>query len=361
VRVLHLITELDIGGAERQLLALARALHQTGCEITVAYLHGHAPLQPAFHDAGIEVFALASRHKADPAAFLRLRRLVQQTQPDILHTHLIQADHLGAWAGAPITVSTKHSLDYFRNHPNWLVKLDRRVNHRFARFIAVSQVVKDHYCTVQKIPANKIDVIPNGIETALFANATPISRTSLNVPGNAPLIGCVGTISERKGQADLIAAMPDVWKHFPTAILLLVGDGPTRRDLEKQASDRIRFLGHRDDIPAILHALDLYVQPSHTEGLPLAVIEAMAAGRPIVATNVGGIPEVTGEVATLVPAHQPTALAAAIVRQLQTPGNSEASRQRAAEFTIQRTADRHTVLYQTLRQQGRKRAASQSD
>ncbi|MEI6084870.1 MAG: glycosyltransferase [Verrucomicrobiota bacterium] len=363
MNVLHLITELDVGGAERQLVALAPRFNRSRWNVTVAYFHGSGHLRPELEEDGIAVTKLDSRHKGDLGALVRLVRLLREQRIDILHTHLIQADLLGLLAAqltrVPVTISTKHSVDYFTRQGRWLTKVDTFANRHFTRLVAVSESVKNHYIKTQHLPPAKIEVIYNGIDIAGLECAPPISRTELGVAPDTKIICAVGTLSERKGQSFLLEAWPTVLTRHPSSVLVFVGDGPLQASLEATAKsaglhDSVRFLGRRSDVPAILHAADLFVLPSQTEGFGLAMVEAMAASVPVIATTVGGVPELARHEheALLISPRNAPALAGAINTLLDDPGRATAlataARQRVEQFSIQHTVRRLESCYESL-------------
>jgi len=215
-----------------------------------------------------------------------------------------------------------------------------------------------------RVSPDKVVTIYNGVQTnefaALAARAAARGRRAFGIPAGAPLVGAVGRLHRQKGFTDLITALAQVREHLPAVRLLLVGDGELRGDLEAHAqalglSEVVTFAGLRTDIPEILAELDLFALPSLWEGLPNVVLEAMAAGLPVVATAVGGTPEVVvdGVSGLLVPPHDPAALAEALVFLLRDPGMrrkiGQAGRKRVGQcFSVGQMVRKTEDLYETL-------------
>lgn len=363
MKILHLITELELGGAERLLTTMLPRFDRARFDVSVAYLYGDAPLRAELEKNGVRVIKLDTKGKLDVAGFSRLAQLLRDERIDILHTHLIQADLLGFFAarraGVPVIVSTKHNTHYFRSHGMWLPKLDAFVNRRLSRIIAVSEAVKQFYVQTQKLGADHIEVIHNGIDLDQFCDASPIAKSELGVDDSDLLVCSVGSLTQKKGHSVLLQAWPDISKACPRARLLLVGDGPLRSELEQRAhalgsGERVRFLGRRQDVPSILATADLFVLPSLWEGFGIAVVEAMAAGVAVVASDVDGVREIVRHErdGLLVPSGEPGKLADAVVSLLGAPNRakalSEEGRRRADEFSIQQTVERLQKLYERL-------------
>lgn len=361
-RILHFITELEVGGAERLLVSVLPRLDRTKFEVSVAYMHGD-DLRPELERAGIRVTRLKSRSKFDLAAFSQLTQLLRDERIEILHTHLIQADILGYFAArrakVPVIVSTKHNTNYFQSHGAWLPPVDGFVNRRLTRIIAVSEAVKSFYVTTQKLAADRIEVIHNGIDLAAFQQAVPVSTEVLGAKPSEKIVCCVGSLKEKKGHAVLLRAWPDVISRRSDARLVLVGDGPLRDELHEAANhsgvrETIRFLGNRADVPAILRASNVFVLPSLWEGFGIAVVEAMAAGVPVVASRVDGVCEIIrdGQDGVLVTPYDSEKLAQAIVELLNDGERAKnlvaSAGKRAEEFSINTTVQRLQALYESV-------------
>lgn len=336
VRVAHLIHSLAPGGAESLLIDLARAAPAAGLEIAVMPLvrtNGDRYAR-TLRDLGVPVLALDLPTRWDPRAFGRALSRLRRWRPDVLHTHLKHADLVGAVAsrltGVP-QVSTLHVIEDARTAGTPLRRAKRRLaaaaRMSTARVtITVSEAQRRWYLSAFG-PADpaRVVTVPNGVADPR-AGRDPVSvrartRVGLGCTDGEVLIAQVAVARPGKGHATLLDAMRKLGD-VPVR-LVVAGDGPLRAALEADAADlgdRVRFLGHRDDVPDLLAAADIVAHPSEFEALPTALIEALAAARPMVATEVGGIPEVvTSETGMFVPAGDPAALAAALRRLATDP------------------------------------------
>ena len=365
VKVLYLVTGLHVGGAEKLVLHLTTHLDRRRYAPVVASLIGGA-LTPDFERAGIQVHDLRMRVKWDLGVLARLARVLRAERPAILHTHLVHADLLGRlvgrWCGVPIIVNTVHMIEPFRRG-GLLQRLDRWTAARWSHgHAAVSEAVKQQVRAVEGLAADRITVIPNGIPRppALSGAAQEAARAELGLAPGTPLIGIVSRLEARKGHHLLFAAMQLLGGRWPGLHCVVVGDGEERRALEAQArtlglASRVTFLGTRHDVPRWLASLDIFLLPSLLEGAPMVLLEAMAAGVPIIATQVGGVPDLLEHETTalLVPAGETAALAAAIHQLLSDPLlarqlGDRARQEFARRFDAAITADRTEAWYDRL-------------
>ena len=322
------------GGVEEVVLGLLQRLDPSEFHLSIA-----AP--PALLDAlgpelaGVRIDALAVeaeswfhvRQMARLAGFMRLQR------PHVVNPHLFRSAAIAAplarLVGIPGVVETYHGREAWRQGPlrgRFLV--DRLVARLVTRVIAVSRGAAEFLVHGKGYPARKVVVIPNGRDLTRFAPGRhrDTVRKELGVDRDAPLVGVVGRLETQKGHVYLLDAWPDVVRAHPGARLLVVGDGSLREALVTQAlrrgvADSVIFTGFRADVERILAAIDVLALPSLHEGMPLTVIEAAAAGRPVVATAVDGTPEVVrnGETGYLVPPAEPRPLARALLALLNDP------------------------------------------
>ncbi|MHC5210222.1 MAG: glycosyltransferase [Planctomycetota bacterium] len=364
LRLLHVITTLGVGGAEKHLLLLARGLAERGHAVRIAWLKGQGELAPAFAQAGLATERLGGAADAGGevrpwAAKRALARLVREWRPDLVHTHLLKADALGALAvrGVPL-VSSKHNDE--RALLRWPVSVVHGVlARRVARTIALSDHVAAFTARHGRVPAGRITRIYYGIDPAAWrpGRSREAVRAELGLADEAPVLICVGRLAPQKDHTTLLRAMTRV---SPDGQLLVVGgdpfgDGEAR--LAAQVDElglggRVHLLGIRHDVPDLLAASDLFVLPSLWEGLGLVFLEAMAAGLPVVATRVSAVPEVVehGVTGWLVPPADPEALAAAVGAALRDPRAREAAgragRERlAARFGLPRMIDETLAVY----------------
>jgi len=385
-RVLQLIDNLDIGGAQEVARTLSEHLAAAGCDVTVATLRD-GPLRGDIEAAGIPTVVLPERRSAitNPIAFVgemvRLRRtllgLIEAHHIDVVQTHLLRSLDflaLSLKAGRDLKVYwTFHNAnfdlrrDHLRRH-GWLLGAKRQAHHalyalgsgRANGLIAVSPEVKESIpVTMAGVPADKIVVIPNGVDTRRYRQSArrETTRAQLGLSAGERVVAVVATFKTQKGHRYLIEAARTLANEFPNARYLLIGDGELRSDIERQIAAAgleapFRLLGTRSDVPELLAAADLFVLPSLWEGLPMALIEAMAAGLPVVATDVSGTRGVMldGETGLLAPPGDAAALARAIAALLAEPERAArmgaAGRRRVERhFSARKQAADHLALF----------------
>lgn len=330
--VLHVIDTLGLGGAERFLVNLVRHLDASKYEPVVAWLSESGPFAEDLKHTGIEVIGIGARGHRDVRALSRLIRVMRERRVAIVNTHLFVDSFYGRLAalvaGVPVRIVTQQNAyeDPRLRLPAWQIWANRMLVSITQHFIAVSQAAKTYLEQVERVPANKISVIPNAIEPP-----PPVSKETVRTlrlqwaaqGGSGPLIGTVARLEPQKGVDILLEAVAHLRTQVPDVRCVIVGEGRWRSDLDARArslgvADIVSFVGARRDIPAVLAALDVFVLPSRFEGLSLALLEAMAMGCPVVATSVSGSVEVVkdGETGLLVPREDARALSAAVQRLL---------------------------------------------
>lgn len=365
VRVCALITELGIGGAQKVMADVLTHLPQDRYRVLAVCIYNPGETGEALRRAGIQVVDLAMRSKTDITVAGRLLRLLRSFRPDILHTHMFHANLLGRLvgrlAGVPLVISTEHTMG---QEGSVRRVLNRWTSPLAGRVVAVSQSVGDFAVERIRIDPGRVVVIPNGIDLRRYQTGPDPreARAKLGLPVEGPVVGSVGTLRPVKGFDILLQAFARLAPHWPGAHLLIVGDGPEMKKLRALADilglcDRVHFTGARTDVEQLLPALDVFVCPSHWEGLPLAVVEAMAAGLPVVATRVSSLTEVVAEGVTglIVPPADPAALAHSLETLLEDPElrrrMGAAGRQRAQDhYTLERMVSQTEELYQALLQ-----------
>lgn len=322
-----------LGGLEQAFLHLLDGIPREEFEIAVALMPGMGDslFGRAVQERGARVvFINDVLSKRDLAGMWSMVATLRRERPDICHIHMTHPVanpflQIAAWlAGVPIIIATEQT--------NVLIaqKTFGRLRKRFTGHItdvtvAVSHAVKRGLCEHYGLSPKRVIVIENAIDAQRIAQHQPADilaiRQKLGIASNSFLIGTVAAMRDQKGHAYLLRAAPYVLAELPQAVFLLIGDGDLRPALEREArnrgvADRVIFAGWRNDVIDLLYALDLFVLPSLWEGLPLSVLEAMAAARPVVATAVDGTAEVIqNEVdGLLVPPANPTALSQAILR-----------------------------------------------
>lgn len=335
-----------------------------GTMLDYALAHGVQPIVIP------EIVGEATFKARDLKALSSLVQLLRRVHPDIVHTHTAKAGFVGRvaarLAGVPIVVHTYHGHVLHGYYSPRKTDLLRRMEQTLARFtdqiVTVSDLVKRDLVTYKIAPADKIRVIPLGFDLAPFASAHRLRgqfRQEFNLNGE-PLIGIVGRIFPIKNHRLFIDAAARVLQTNSNARFVIVGDGTLRAEIESQArelsiSDHILFTGWRQDMPRIYADLDALVVSSDNEGTPVSAIEAMAAGKPVVATWVGGLPDIIkdGETGYLVPPKNADALARGIRRVIDNPSEKarigQAARAAACErFAVTRLIAETESLYLDL-------------
>jgi glycosyltransferase involved in cell wall biosynthesis len=360
ITVLHFITELNIGGAEKALAHLLTYLDRDRFEPTVACLYGgDGPVADEIRTLDIPVIDLGMMAKWRWDALWRLYRLLRCQRPTILHTWMFHANIpgrvIGRLARVPIVISSERTMGMERR---WRYRVNRATHPLADRVICVSQGVADFVTQQVGIPSHKITVIPNGIELHSFERLPDKrqARTDLGFPSDGLLVGTVARLDPVKRLDVLLEALASL----PNVNAVIVGDGSERAKL-MALSDRLElegcthFAGQQEHVLPWLAAMDVFVLSSDWEGMSNALLEAMAAGLPVVATAVGGSPEVVidGVTGLLVPPRDPEALTQAIARLLHDPGlrgqMGEAGRERVLrDYSIERMVERTQALYRSL-------------
>jgi glycosyltransferase involved in cell wall biosynthesis len=318
--------------------------------------------------AGARYQPLTVRNATDTADYQALVALLRDTPVQVFHNQIGIAweGHWGTWAareaGVPVVISTEHLPYVLPIDHN--TELKATVNYLVDRIITVCAEARQSHLAAGIARPDQIVTIPNGIDVRAFTTASEHAiatlRQDLGFAPGAPIVGTVARMTEQKGHCYLLDAWPAVRAAVPEATLVLVGDGPLRWELEQQGqalgvADSVRFLGTREDVPALLGLFNVAVLPSLFEGLPLYVLEAMAAGRPVVGTAVCGASEAIaeGETGLLVPPRDPAALAGAVISLLQAPTKAERMGQAGRLRLLRHFQSRRMVadtcaLYDTL-------------
>jgi len=360
-RVLYVIWSLAMGGAERVVSLLAQHLDRSRYEPRVVCLNDPGVLAMQLEVAGVPVTALRKRGPVDLRAFWRLVTIIRRERIDLVHTHLWGGNvwgRLAAWWTRRPVIATEHSTDIWK--PSWYFLIDRWLARHTQRLVTVSKAVSSFYIS-RGIPARLCLTIPNGVETTRFPapRRSPLYDT-LGWGAGTPVFVMIGRLVEVKHIEVFIEAMAAVVATRPAARGLIVGEGPLRSQLEHQIharglTGRLVLTGSRDDIPAILRGARAMVLTSRREGLPMALIEAMASGVPAISTAVGGIPEVIEDGCTgwLVPSGDRQALVQRLLALADDPRLAErvgAAAQAVARerWSVDVMVRRHEMLYDEL-------------
>jgi len=303
LKVLHIISKLPIGGVENQLLLVLKNYDREKFQPFVCSLSEKGEIGQEIEKIGIKVFALNKlKHTFDYSIIKDICDIIKRERIQIVRTHQYHANFYGRIAAkkskVPCIVASVHNV-YTRDK-----KLHRRIINRFlARFtdkiIAVSEEVKMDILKYDRISEDKVQVIYNGVDLNAFNESFDKEqiKSKLGINPNVPVIGTVGRLTEQKGHIYLLQAILKLKHKFPDIKVLIVGDGPLMDELKSYTSssglsNNVIFTGFRRDIPALLSIMDIFVFPSLWEGLPNALIEAMASGKAIIASNLPQIKEV---------------------------------------------------------------------
>jgi sugar transferase (PEP-CTERM/EpsH1 system associated) len=350
--VVHVVTTLAIGGLEKVVLDLVRFGARDPFAMSVVCLDESGVLAEQFARIGVPVDVIGTAGSV-PGRILRLARLLAQLKPHVLHTHNPQAALHGGIAArlarVPAVVHTKHGRDYIeRPALAWASRLASRWT---SRVVAVSEDAASVAREIEGVPARSVRVIHNGIDTDLFAVHPPR-------PARAPRRAVtVGRLSPIKDHATLLHAVRRVVDAAPTFQMDIVGDGPARPELEALRESlglrgNVHFHGYQAQVAGFLAAADIFVLSSISEGVSIALLEAMASGLPAVATDVGGNREVvvSGETGYLVPSRAHDLLAAVMLRILSDVAGLErmgrAARQRVeGQFNLRTVVQQYERLY----------------
>jgi glycosyltransferase involved in cell wall biosynthesis len=314
LKVVHVIGRMPGDGTQRQLVGMLRRAHGRQWDATLAVLRAGDPLATEVADAGVPVVQFTG-HDADPRRLVNLRRSLQGA--DVVHSSLWGANAYARIAARtssrrPAVVISERSVEDFRTAP--LRALDRWLRRWTDEYIANSNDVADFVVRAHGVHRSRVTVIRNGIDRSTFRPT--IARRADDGPAK---LGTVGRLIPEKGVDVLLDAMPAILARRPVE-LTVVGDGPQRRLLERKAGNLpVEFAGYVSDpreVATFLRSLDVFVMPSRWEGLPNALLEALACGANVVATDVPGIGEAAAGDAVLVPPDEPAALADAVCRSL---------------------------------------------
>lgn len=334
LRVLQMIGYLSLdGGAERFALGLTTHLPQDRFEPWMCAPRGAEPgAIAALAEAGIPFIDLGRRGRWDLHQTAGMMGLLRRERFDVLHTHMFGSNLWGALAGpaanVPVVIAHEHTWSY--EGQRWRAWLDGRViGRRASCFIAVSGADADRMISIEKVPPQKVTVIPTALVPREPQARTDL-RGELGLAADVPLVGTVCQLRRQKALEVLIDAHAQVLRSIPNAHLVITGDGECRDEFERHARDTgmtgsTHFLGRRDDVDNILGSLDVAAMSSDFEGRPLFALECMANHTPLVATAVGGLPEMIddGRTGVLVAPRRPDELADAVVRLLLDPTRRE--------------------------------------
>jgi glycosyltransferase involved in cell wall biosynthesis len=366
MRILFLSTSMGMGGADSQLLAAAQELRARGHEVLVVSLTPLGPMGLQARQLGIPTESLEMRRGIpDPRGLVRLARLVRAWRPDVVHSHMVHANLMARAvrlvAPVPALVSTIHNI--YEGGPLRMAAY-RLTNGLVDHMTSISEAAADRFIRERIIPRDLLTVVPNGVDPELFrkvpAEVRDELRRSLSL-GPEFVWLAVGRFEVAKDYPTMLRAFVAVHERYPEAVLLLVGKGSLQGETEALVRElslvaAVRFLGVRNDVPALVSAGDAYVMSSAWEGMPMVLLEAAAGGLPIVATRVGGNQEVVldGDNGLLAPPRDYRALASAMVRLMElTDAERRAMGERGREhvrahYGLTRVVERWEAVYQDV-------------
>lgn len=340
---------------------LVRRIDRDRFDPHVCVLTRDGPLHAELDEAGVPVTVIGKRWTIDPIAYRKLVRTIRRIQPQVVQTWLFAGNSYGRQAafqaGVSRVIATERSVDLWKRWHEWAI--DRHLARRTERIVVNSDAIR-RYCVSHQLPSEKFTLIPNGIDVSRFDLPGDRQRlcAELQLPENARLIGLVGRLWPQKRIKDAIFAIDLLKTVRDDAHLLIIGEGPMRWHLTRfrdqlELRDRVHFLGERNDVPQLLRSIDLLWLASAYEGMPNAIMEAMAAELPVVATDISGsrdlvIPEKTGY---LVPVGDRAGLARWTQPLLDNPllarEFGKAARQRIeTEFPVEKMVSAYEKLYE---------------
>ena len=368
MKVLQLINTLSTGGAEMHLLTLCRYLKRQNVEIVVACLRelvkDSRSLRLDFEEEDIRVINLQADSRYDSLFLGRIARVLREERPDIIHTHLPRADVAGAFARVfhpgLVWVCSVHAIYSEDWSGRWSLPLFNLLWRRADIMLCISHAVRE-WLVGRGVPQDKARVIHYGIEPEKFSEPRVNLREQWGLNDNA-VVGSIGRLEPRKGHDLLIQAMPELCMRVPSARLLIAGHDPCgygvtlRRLIDRLGlGEKVRLVGFQTDVVSFLNALDVFAFASSSEGFGQVVIEAMAAGKPVITSKIAPLTEIVadGETGLLVESGSPQSFASAIAQLLIDPMERHRMGARGRErvtkcFTAERMTQETLLLYENL-------------
>ncbi len=378
LRVVRLMDRLNVGGPARQAIELSARLGAPSWRTVLAYgtVEPHEEsLENAAKERGLSLEYIPALARplnplADLRAFFAILGLLRRERPQVVHTHKSKAGALGrvaaAWAGTPVVIHTYHGHvlhGYFNPIANRIFRFIESLLARLTdRIVVLTKTQRDELLGLGIGRPEQYAVIPSGVDLEPFLRSESLRgklRGELGIADAVPVVGIVGRLVPIKRHEDFLMAAKLIVGELPDCRFLIVGDGERKAELEDlsyrlRLQGRVHFLGSRADMPKINADLTVGVLCSTNEGLPMALIEAMAAGKPVVATKVGGVPDlvVNGETGLLVEPERPEKLARAILEVIQDPARAkkmgargrEAARAYGADALARNTGDLYRAV-----------------
>jgi glycosyltransferase involved in cell wall biosynthesis len=355
MRIVQLISSRGFYGAEGVVVLLSNRLKELGCTVKLGIFNAELPQNADFveaaNQADLEVWSLDCLGRLDSTAIMALARSLRDTKTEVLHTHGYKANLFGL-AAARIAgcavVATCHNWTGRTSSLRGYATLDRWFLPHFDAVVAVSEGVAEDLLS-RGLPRSRLQIIANGVDTVKFRQHVPCATSS-------PILGVLSRLSIEKGLDIFIRALPSILQEFPELQCVVAGEGPERAALLTLAEKlgvrhALKLIGFSRDTVSFLSSCTVVVHPSRIDGMPLSILEAMAAAKPIIASAVGEIPALLlqGEAGLLVTPGDPVELAASILTLLRSPVRraqlSEAAARQALRYDASAMADSYLNLY----------------
>lgn len=361
--VARIVSDLPYGGVERRLLSLLPKLRDMGWDVSVFCIRTAGEMAPLFEREGISVEVVPFKSRWSPTCLFRLAKRLKEKRSDIVHTHMYRCNTSGVVAArlarTPVVIANVHNVNEWDDFRQLLT--DRLLARLKDKIVAVSEGVRQDYLRQTHISPSRVVTIYNGIDVQQFqgAEAAPEMASRFGVGPGDKVVATAARLVEQKRHTDFLQMAALVSRQLPQTRFLIVGKGKLREQLEQEArdmgiSEHVCFAGHVNDIPGLLALTDVIVMCSDKEGFSNALLEAMAAGVPVVATDVGGNAEaiVDGESGYIVPRRRPDLIAEKVI-SLLTDGSlheriSRGAEARSSVFSIDRMCAATDSLYTEL-------------
>ena len=363
INVLQLINSLDIGGAEKVAINLALHLDSSKYKSFICTIDGFGPLLDEIRGKDVEFFSLDKKPGFKPLISFKLAKYLREKKIDIITSHNYAPLLYGRLASFFAKVKAHIHVDHVRNFTSYKRKVlgnDKQLTSSIFKVIAVSEDIKKNLIKYEKVPEERIEVIVNGVDKNKYEVSIDKAKKlqEFNIPSDKKVIGICVRLCEQKGLIYLLDAVKKLSKFRNDFFVMIVGDGPLKDYLINTSkdygiSDIVRFTGFRNDIPEILQLIDIYVLPSLFEGLPLTLLEAMAAKKAIIVTKVGDNDKLIeeGKNGLLIPSKSSEALVKGLVKLLDNPNlvkkfGEEAYKEFLKKYTLDIMIKRYENLYE---------------
>jgi len=361
-KLLRIITWLPVGGIEKRLVRVLSLLRDK-YNITVCCIRDkQGAYEKDIRDLGIKVVKIHMKSRLDPVGLYRLYKFMKKEKFDIVHTHMYRSNTPGRiaakFAGVPVIIANLHNIDIWKTRKHFLI--DKILSRYTDKIIAVSDAVREFNIKNSGIDPNKFVTVYNGIDVEEFNKGFDYQskREEIGIKEDELLIGIFARLYPQKGHKYFLEAASKINGIIDNVKFMIVGEGPLESELKEQAMKlgirgKVIFTGLRQDIPELLHIVDVSALSSFIEGFSNIILESMAAGKPVVATDVGGNKEavIDGETGFIVPPANSNKLANAIAKILNNKqlriNMGEKARERVTKFSIQEMARQTDNLYTT--------------